>query len=93
MARVFDDCDEMIEIEQELIERLGAGSELDEHDMGLGEINVFIRTEEPPSTLEDVRSAPCHRPIWPLVRGISAGHAIRDGRITNNWRGQCGVGA
>ena len=44
----------MIEIEDALIRGLVAG-EVDGHDAGSGEMNIFIKTDEPRLAFEDVK--------------------------------------
>ena len=48
--------DVMISVEEALIGELRNGSEVDGHDAGVGEFNIFIRTDEPQRTFEIVKS-------------------------------------
>jgi hypothetical protein len=55
-ASSIDDYDSMIAIEDSLIDGLPAGCEVDGHDAGSGQMNIFIRTDDPMKTFEDVRN-------------------------------------
>ena len=48
------DYDDLIAIEEELLEAVEPPAEVDGHDFGSGEGNVFILTDEPAATLEVV---------------------------------------
>jgi hypothetical protein len=67
-ALSMDDYDAMVGVEEALIERLPAGSEIDGHDVGSGEINIFIHTNDPARTFEEVRSVLCHHEVWANIR-------------------------
>jgi hypothetical protein len=56
--------DAVIEIEDLLIEALQEGSEVDGHDLRSGEMNIFIWTDDPPSTFEQVVAAIRAHPLW-----------------------------
>ena len=56
------DFDDVIAIEQELSDALGSSGNVDGHDFGQNEGNIFIFTDDPERTLEDV---------LPLLRGSS----------------------
>lgn len=51
-----DDFDHLIEIEDELEEKLTDNSEVDGHDFGSGEMNIFILTNEPVETFNQVKT-------------------------------------
>ncbi|MBI3469519.1 MAG: hypothetical protein HY000_41485 [Planctomycetes bacterium] len=51
----LDDYDLMIAFENELIEVLGDSASVDGHDVGSGEINIFIFTSDPARTFGLVR--------------------------------------
>jgi hypothetical protein len=55
-ASSVDDYDSMITIEDSLIEGLPNDSKVDGHDAGSGQVNIFIRTNEPTKTFDDVMS-------------------------------------
>lgn len=46
----------MIELEDSIIAGLGNFGEVDGHDMGSGEMNIFIRTDQPNLTFELIKS-------------------------------------
>ena len=46
-ASSIEDYDAMIKIEELLAEKLPGGSEVDGHDAGVGEVNIFIYTNSP----------------------------------------------
>ena len=48
----LDDYDAMIRLEDDLIAELQGVAEVDGHDMGSGEANIFILTSDPRRTLE-----------------------------------------
>lgn len=43
----ISDYDSMVEVEDQLIDQLPDDSEVDGHDFGAGEANIFIRTNTP----------------------------------------------
>lgn len=51
---MYDDLDEIAELEEELDEIL-IDSEVDGHDIGSGEVNIFIHTDKASDTLEAVK--------------------------------------
>ncbi len=51
-----DDFEHLIEIEDELEEKLTSASEVDGHDFGSGEMNIFILTNEPVETFKQVKT-------------------------------------
>ena len=50
-----DSYDKLIQFEEALISLLGESAEVDGHDFGGGEMNVFILTEDPISTFAVVQ--------------------------------------
>jgi hypothetical protein len=46
-ADSLKDYDAMIELENNIISGLGNLGEVDGHDMGTGEMNIFVRTNDP----------------------------------------------
>jgi hypothetical protein len=46
-ASSIKDCDAMIEIEDTLTNHLSKNCEVDGHDVGSGEVNIFIHTDNP----------------------------------------------
>jgi hypothetical protein len=51
----LDNFDEMVALEDELIEKLGDSADVDGHDMGSGERNIFIFTSDPARTFSEAR--------------------------------------
>lgn len=49
------DYDQMIAIEDRLIEALGDSADVDGHDAGSGETNIFILTSDPAATFRQAR--------------------------------------
>ena len=47
--------DELIALEDDLIENLPPTSEVDGHDFGSGEFNIFIRTDQPREAFDAAR--------------------------------------
>src|SRR5262245_66211694 len=54
----------LVEIEEVLINGLTAGSEVDGHDAGFDQVNIFIRTDYPERTFEGDRSVLAGIKIW-----------------------------
>jgi len=50
------DLDALIALEDSLIEELGDSADVDGHDIGSGECNIFIFTEDPLLTFERAKS-------------------------------------
>ena len=51
----MEDYDAMIALEDELIFELGDSADVDGHDVGSGEVNIFIITSDPAATFRQVR--------------------------------------
>jgi hypothetical protein len=62
------DYDAMVAIEDLLIEQLEGDSEVDGHDAGSGETNIFINTDDPQKTFEKVRSVLADQDHWVDLR-------------------------
>jgi hypothetical protein len=54
-AASIDDYDSMVEIENLLIDQLAENSEVDGHDLGSGEMNIFILTNTPEQAFIEVK--------------------------------------
>jgi len=67
-ASSVDDFDRMVEIEESLIERLSAQCEVDGHDIGAEETNIFVHTDDPLCTFEEIRTVLSGHRLWPHVR-------------------------
>jgi hypothetical protein len=64
-ANSIADYDEMIALEDQLTEVLGSSAEVDGHDCGLGEMNIFIHTNEPEKTFNRIRDVVAKREFFP----------------------------
>jgi ABC-type uncharacterized transport system substrate-binding protein len=71
-----------LRIETMLIEKLAPGNEVDGHDVGSGEVNIFIFTEEPMRTFEEIKSLLGRHDVWPLVR---VAHRHLEATATNSF--------
>ena len=56
-ANCTKDYDTMIDIEAVLSEHSSQHSEVDGHDAGSGEMNIFIHTDDPVAAFNEVRAA------------------------------------
>ena len=66
-AASVEDYDEMVEIEEFLIENLDHG-DVDGHDAGQGEMNIFILTDDPDATFAAVKKLFEKRRAWIDIR-------------------------
>jgi hypothetical protein len=57
-----------LEVEELLIERLKAPDYVDGHDAGQGEINIFILSENPADTFNDIKTILGGHPLWSGIR-------------------------
>lgn len=48
----------MIALEEALVSHLGDAATVDGHDIGSGEFNIFIWTDEPLATFEQIKAVP-----------------------------------
>jgi hypothetical protein len=71
---------ETIVIENELIENLSKGSEVDGHDAGSGEVNIFILTDNPELTFSEAMAILGNSDHWlnarVAYREVSQSHYI-----------------
>src|SRR5688572_12241714 len=67
-ASSLKDYDAMIELENVLIAQLDNLGEVDGHDMGVGEMNIFIRTDHPKLAFERVKSVLGTKDFMPDLR-------------------------
>lgn len=67
-ASSVDEFDGMVEIEELLIERLGAQSEVDGHDFCAEETSIFVYTDDPHRTFEEIRSILSGHMLWTHAR-------------------------
>jgi len=50
-----DELDLLVSLEDEIREDIGAYGDVDGHDIGSGEMNIFVFTEDPKSAFEHIR--------------------------------------
>ena len=77
------DYDAMIEIEDTLIQRLSAVHEVDGHDAGSGEMNIFIRTDDPQRAFAEIQGILDSRDFW--VDARAAYREVRGGKYVVLW--------
>lgn len=63
-----DDLETLLETEELLIRLLPAGNEVDGHDIGSGEASIFILTNDPLRSFEQVRAVLESRATWQGIR-------------------------
>jgi hypothetical protein len=63
VAEDLDSYDKLIRFENLLISSLGRSAKVDGHDLGSGEMNIFVITEDPISTFALVQQT--EQSIWP----------------------------
>lgn len=64
-AESSEDFERMLALEEELIGGLGDFAEVDGHDSGQGEINLFVHTDEPDLVFNRIRTLPVARRMLP----------------------------
>jgi hypothetical protein len=62
------DYDKMIELEEIIINGLSNLGDVDGHDAGSGEMNIFILTDDPKLAFERIKSLPCTIELLPDVK-------------------------
>jgi hypothetical protein len=67
-ASSIDDYDSMVAIENLLISALSKNSNVDGHDIGAGETNIFIETDDPNGLYEEIKSALGSHGAWSYIR-------------------------
>ena len=67
-ALSIKDYDSLIEIEDLLIQKLAKRTQVDGHDAGSGEMNIFLFTNDPEATFKEVKGILGKHPSWPSVR-------------------------
>lgn len=55
-ASSIKDYDALIELEDGIIAGIGNLGEVDGHDMGVGEMNIFVRTDHPTLAFQKIKS-------------------------------------
>jgi hypothetical protein len=59
--------DEILNIEDVLIAKLTDQSDVDGHDFGSGEADIFVHTNDPHRTLKEVRDILADHRLWPSI--------------------------
>ena len=63
-ASSIKDYDAMIEVENALVVNLSPANDVDGHDAGSGEVNIFIRTDDPKRAFNEVKAILGTRDFW-----------------------------
>jgi len=63
-ARSIEDFDNLCELEDEGISRIGSFGIVDGHDFGSGEMNIFILTDHPQMAFEVVEQLCLEKGLW-----------------------------
>lgn len=82
-ASSVGDYDWMIEIEDLLIEHITDESEVDGHDAGSGEVNIFIRTNFPERAFSDLQEVLASRGL--LIHARAAYREVEKDEYTILW--------
>ena len=67
-ASTISDYDVLVNLENLIVENLPKGSQLDGHDTGSGEMNLFILTKDPESAFESVKALLRNEELWAEAR-------------------------
>jgi hypothetical protein len=67
-ASAMNDYDEMVSIEDLLIERLSKRCEVDGHDFGSNETNIFVHAADPHGAFEEIRTILFGHRLWADTR-------------------------
>jgi hypothetical protein len=67
-AASIEDFDVLIDMEETLEEHLSAASEVDGHDVGSGEINIFVHTDDPVGALAEIERILGNQDVWADAR-------------------------
>ncbi len=82
-ASSIKDYDAMVEVESVLSEKMSEASEVDGHDAGAGEVNIFIRTRDPEKAFEEVKGILGNHVYWNDAR--AAYREIKKSEYTVLW--------
>lgn len=77
------DYDVMVEIEDALVDNLSNAHNVDGHDAGSGEANIFICTEDPKRAFNEVKAVLGSRDFW--VDARVAYRAVTGSEYTILW--------
>jgi hypothetical protein len=64
----MQDYDAMIEVEDLFMEELTSSNEVDGHDVGAEEVNIFVRTDNPQATFDELKNILHGSIYWTDVR-------------------------
>jgi hypothetical protein len=64
----ISDYDALIRFEEALESSLASGTTVDGHDMGSGEMNIFVQTNDPVRTFAEVEAAMRMSSLWTEMR-------------------------
>jgi hypothetical protein len=67
-ASSIKDYDALIELEDSIIAGIGTLGEVDGHDMGVGEMNIFVHTDHPTLAFETIKSLLGTKDFMPELR-------------------------
>ena len=79
----IDDYNAMISVEESLIEALSSGSEVDGHDAGSGQVNIFVLTDNPARAFESIKEILEDCGAWSDVR--AAYREVERSKYTILW--------
>lgn len=77
-ASSIKDYDTFVEIEGLLTEKLSENNDVDGHDAGVGEMNIFIHTDNPSGAFKEIQATLGSRDFW-----IDARVAYREAMKSN----------
>ena len=66
-ASSVNDIDGMVEIEDLLLEKFSEQCDLDGHDFGSGETNIFVHTDDPRRAFDEIRAILSGHKLWPYA--------------------------
>ena len=67
-AASLADYDRMIQIEEALIQGLGGDHDVDGHDEGSGQMNIFVRTNDPKKAFDQAKAILSKDDAWKDIR-------------------------
>jgi hypothetical protein len=82
-ASSMADYDKMISVEDALMERMSGMHEVDGHDVGLNEVNIFIHTDDPKIAFREASTILDEQEYWSQVR--AAYREVTGGKYTILW--------